>query len=112
MSVFQIAAKIFLALLSWIPLVWTLVILVAAYGYGFSHASFEPGLRNFLIRFATLYITGGFILWLVLLVWLSIQKIISGKRRNFYVVLMLAGVLCAMLALSYDLFGVSGSYLD
>ncbi len=112
MNVFKIAAKFLLALLSWIPLVWTMVILAAAYGSGYHHPPFEPGLRNFLVSFAELYIPAGFIIWLVLLVWLSIQKIISAKRRNFYIVLMLAGILCAMLALSYDVFGVSGVYLD
>lgn len=102
MSILQTCAKFLLALLSWIPLVWTVVILAAAYGSGYHHASFEPGLRNFLVSFAVLYVRAGFILWLVLLVWLSLQKLISSKRRNFYSVLMLAGVLCAMLALSYD----------
>lgn len=116
MNVFKITAKFLLALLSWIPLVWTMVLLVASYGYGYSTPgesySIKNNLRDFLVSFAELYIPAGFIMWLVFLVWLSIQKIISAKRRNFYIVLMLAGILCAMLALSYDVFGVSGVYLD
>lgn len=116
MTGFKIAAKFLLALLSWIPLVWTMVILAAAYGYGYSLPgegySFESSLRHFLISFLELYTPAGFIIWLVLLVWLSIQHLISNKRRNFYIILVLAGVLCAMLALSYDVFGVSGVYLD
>jgi hypothetical protein len=116
-TIFQKSAKFLLALLSWVPIVWTVVILAAAYSYGYRYPqsfgyAFKSGLRHFLINFAELYTPAGFVIWLVLLVGLSMQKTISARQRNFSVILVLAGILCAALALSYDVFGLQGSYLD
>ena len=107
--------KIILSILSWGPLIWTVLILLAAKFTFISpttHSILYP-FRKYLIISVVFYVRwGGFIIWLLLNIVLTWKSIITKRQCTYYVLLTVIGLLCAYLSWHYDIFGLSGQYID
>lgn len=99
------AGKILLFFLSVFPLLWTIIILVAAYFY-------IQLLKNFLVTSGMIYYLIGPITWFILLLFMIWKKKISKKEMILCICLMLLGIFAAYYSISHDVFGVRGSYID
>lgn len=110
--------KILLYILSWGPLVWTILILIAARNYNypedsFDYNSFKHSMKEiFFFSMAFYVLWGGFFIWLGLTILLTWKKIITKRQCIVNISLTTIGILSAYLALDYDIFGVSAYYLD
>lgn len=105
-------AGIILYILSWGPIIWTFLILIAArFCYAGGYKLFYPMRDLFLIGLA-FYILIGFWIWLLLLLFLMWKKKLTQKQCIVTISLTVFGILAAYLSLHYDVFGVSGSYID
>ena len=108
-------SKIALSILSWGPLIWTILILFAAkltFISPTTHSILYP-FKKYLILSAIFYVLwGGFFIWLILNSLLTWEKIITKKQCIYNVLLTLIGLLSAYLSIRYDIFGLSGNYID
>lgn len=109
------AGKILLSILSWAPLAWTILALIAAkfcYSSHTGYTLFYPLKSGIILAIIIYVLYGGFFIWLFLNVFLWQKKIISKKRFLYNILLTALGILSGYLALHYDVFGLSGSYID
>lgn len=108
-------SKIVLLILSWWPLTWTILILLAAKFTFISPTTFSifypfKKYLEFALLFYVIY--GGFFIWLLLNIVFTWKGIITKRQCIYYVLLTVIGLLCAYLSLHYDIFGLRGSYID
>jgi hypothetical protein len=111
------AGKIFFYILSWAPLVWTILILVAALLHSFIDSSGSYSFKHALVNifgwaFFFYVFYGGFLIWFALTILLTWKKIITKRQSIINIFLAVAGILAAYLTLHYDIFGVIGCGLD
>jgi hypothetical protein len=100
--------KILLYFISSLPLLWTISILICAFFY-IRH----PDMVMYFIYTCIFYLKyGGLIAWTITLIILRLLKRISSKTIILNFILIACGLLAAYLSLAFDLFGVSGTYLD
>jgi hypothetical protein len=99
------AGKIFLFSLSIFPLLWTIIILIAAY----FHIHLLKGL---LLGSGIIYYYFGSVTWLILLIFIGWKKKITAKEIIISICLMLLGIFTAYYSISHDIFNVRGGYID
>lgn len=100
--------KNILLFISGLPLLWTIGILICAYFY-----VRHPDMVTFFMISAVIYLMyGGLVAWLLTLLILVVMKKISVKTSLINLALVAAGLLAAYLSITYDVFRVSGSYID
>lgn len=108
-------SKIILSILSWGPLIWTILILFAARFTFISpttHSILYP-FHKWIIIAAVFYVRwGGFFIWLSFNILLTWKKTITKKQCIYNILLTIIGLLCAYLSWHYDIFGLSGNYID
>lgn len=110
--------KIILTILSWAPLVWTILILIASHIYHNSTGSFSfdssINLLKEYFRWALFFYVfcGGFFIWLALSIFLTWRIIITKKQCITNISLVTIGIVLAYLAFKYDAFGVIDYYFD
>lgn len=100
--------KILVYFISGLPFLWTLFILICAFFY-IRH----PDLVMYFIYTSIFYIKyGGLIAWFIILILLRYFKKVSTKTVILNFCLVAFGLLAAYLSLTYDIFCVSGCWLD
>jgi hypothetical protein len=108
------AGKTVLQILTWGPLIWTLLILFEAKHFNFAIDSFKRNLpKDLFFWTAAFYILyGGFFIWLALTALFALGKKISKKQCIVHVSIIAIGILSAYLSFHFDIFCVSGCYID
>lgn len=118
MNIVMKIGKILFYILSWVPLVWTLLILIASYNYHFTDDSYEydifiNSLKYYFKLVLIFYVVyGGFFIWLILTMFLTSKKIITKRKCIINISLVTIGIALAYFAAKYDIFLVSDYYLD
>jgi hypothetical protein len=107
------AAKVILVILSWAPFVWTALALFSARFALSISADLHYFLKDIVMSSLLFYFMyGGFLIWLFLNIFFGWKNIITKKQCLFYFLLSAAGLLCAYLCWQYDVFGLSGTFID
>lgn len=110
--------RILLSLFSALPLLWTITILIGSYSYRGGWIWKLVG--HFLIKhkepilfvLPIIYFLLCTPIYAALLTYLKLKNRINNRQLVFQLLLLLSGLLGAYLSIHYDVFGVSGSYID
>ena len=91
--------------LSWGPLAWTILILICAKFYWTS-------VRDLFVWIAVYYVFFGLAIWLLSGIILKWKKAITTRQLLIHVAALLIGMLCAYSSIHFDVFSLSGAYID
>lgn len=112
------AGKIVLYILSFTPIVWTVLILICSYFY------YKPKLfrvkdiggiiylSDIFFITAYYYVLFGILIWLFTAIYLGYKKYIEMKKILLLGFFLLLGIAIAYLSIYYDIFCVRGCYID
>ena len=92
-------------LLTWYPLFFAISSLVGSY------FKWDPFIMFIMPTWMIAFYIGS-LLWLILIIWLLVRKIISMKKTLIYFLIAAVGIVISFLVWSYDFFNYGFKYID